>query len=424
MNRLHVKYLLVGGGVASSSAAQAIRRRDSDGSVLMIAQEVNRTYRRPALSKGYLLGQISRDQLFTTPDAWFSDNRIELRTGRRVSRLDADRSCATLDTGEEVAYDRLLIATGGLPRALRIPGAQLPNVFLLRGIEDADRLRHGIEKALREGRPHPRGRGCACVIGAGRLGLELAATLTQAGLHVHLVCASPWPWGRLAGEATGRFLAHYLENRGVSLHAQLAARAIEGDGRVQRIVLSDGQVIDCDLVVPALGMIPHKELIRHTSIAAENAILADDHCRTSHPAIYAAGDCAAIFDPLFGKYRVMDSWDTALASGAVAGANMAGADQRYSDVNHLHSRVFDLALHVWGEARLAERRLIRGRMSVESPDFVEIAVAADGRICQVIAVGHDGEHSPLRELVARRVDVSGREQAFADPQADLGALMR
>ena len=182
MNRLHVKYVLVGGGLASSAAAQAIRPLDPEGSILLIAQEVNRPYHRPPLSKDYLLGLKTRSDLYAVDDLWFASNHVELRTGRHASRLDANRSSVTLDTGEEISFDRLLIATGGSPRPLRIPGAELPNLLYLRTIEDADRLRHAMEKSLREGHPHSRGRGRACIIGAGRLGAELASTLTQAGL--------------------------------------------------------------------------------------------------------------------------------------------------------------------------------------------------------------------------------------------------
>ena len=173
----------------------------------------------------------------------------------------------------------------------------------------------------------------------------------------------------------------------------------------------------------AIGIVPHKEILRHTSIAAENSILVDEQCRTSDPSIYAAGDCAALLDPLFGKYRVMDHWGAATTIGALAGRNMAGANEQYSGVNHFTSTIFDLSLSGWGEAKLAERRLVRGQMSLDGPDFVEIGVAADGRICQVIAVNHAGEDDTLRGLVAGRVNVTGREQSVADPGVDLRSFL-
>lgn len=423
MSSLHYKYVLVGGGVASSAAAQTIRERDPDGSTLLIGQEVNRPYHRPPLSKGYLRGQKAKSDLFTLPDDWFAQNRIDLRTGRRVTMLDVARNCIAMDNGQDVLFDRLLIATGGTPRKLKIPGVELPNVFYLRKIEDANRLHNAAQTALREGRPHERGRGRACVIGDGVLGVELAATLTQLGLAVDLVYTALHPWHKFAGETAGRFIGRYLEARGVKLHAMSAVTRLEGDGRVQRIVLGDGMAVACDLVVPAIGMESHKELLRGTAIASEKAILADAHCRTSAENIYAAGDCAAIFDGLFGKYRVLDHWDSAIETGRIAGMNMAGGDVAYASANYFFTDVFDLAVSVWGEARAVERRIVRGQQNPESPDFLEIGVAGDGRIAQILAVGHGGEDQMLRELVKRRVNVNGNEGAMRDPQWDLKELL-
>src|SRR5579863_6734954 len=159
MNNLHVKYLLVGGGLASSAAAQTIRSIDPEGSVLLIAQEVTRPYHRPPLSKEYLRRQKKRAELFTQEPGWFEKNHIELRTGRRVAHLDVARMTAIVNTGEEISFDRLLLATGATPMPLQVPGADLPNLFYLRTLDDAELLHHAIDKALHEGRTHARGRG-------------------------------------------------------------------------------------------------------------------------------------------------------------------------------------------------------------------------------------------------------------------------
>src|SRR5881394_1103436 len=167
MSDIHVKYLLIGGGLASSAAAQAIRRADTEGSVLLVGQEINRPYRRTGLAGPYLLRQVGRDALFTLAPHWFERNAVTLRTGRRVSHLDTARQAATLDSGEEVSFDSALLATGAIPRSLDVPGARLPNLFYLRAVEDADRILNAVDKARREGRAHERGRGRVVVIGGG-----------------------------------------------------------------------------------------------------------------------------------------------------------------------------------------------------------------------------------------------------------------
>ena len=161
-----------------------------------------------------MLGQQARQELFTTHAEWFAANHIQLRTGRRATHLDTARRAIGLDSGEEVSFDKLLIATGASPKHLKIPGADLPNVFYLRTIEDADRLRHAIDKAKAEGHPHARGRGRAVIIGGGVLGVELAAAFTQVGLHADLVMSRCHPWDRFVGETVGRFLMRYLQSQG------------------------------------------------------------------------------------------------------------------------------------------------------------------------------------------------------------------
>src|SRR5688572_12555251 len=303
MSDLHVKYLLVGGGLASSAAAQAIRAADREGSVLLVGQEINRPYRRSALSGDYLLRRVSRDALFTLPADWLERNRVALRTGRRVSHIDTGRQAATLDSGEEVSFDRMLLATGAVPKALEVPGARLPNLFYFRAVEDADRIHHAVEKAKTEGRVHERGRGRVTVIGGGTLGVALATTFTMLGLGVDLAVAQDRPFHRFAGETGGRLLAHHLQKHGVAVHLSAPALRLEGDGRVQRVVLADGQTIPCDFAVAAVGALPNKELLRATPIEAGKSILVDEHCRTNVPSIFAAGDCAAILDSRFGKHR-------------------------------------------------------------------------------------------------------------------------
>jgi 3-phenylpropionate/trans-cinnamate dioxygenase ferredoxin reductase subunit len=172
-----------------------------------------------------------------------------------------------------------------------------------------------------------------------------------------------------------------------------------------------------------MGITINRELLRGTPIGAEKAILVDQHCRTNIEGIYAAGDCAAVLDPLFGKHRIMDHWNSARLTGAIAGANMAGGNEAYNSVNSFQSQVFDLTLNAWGEGRFVHHRLLRGAPTVASPPFAEIGVAADGRVAQVLAIGCDIEHQIFEELVKRRFNVTGHEEAIKDPQTDLQTLL-
>ncbi len=423
MSHLHVKYLLAGGGVASSAAAVAIRQTDPVGTILMIGQEINRPYNRPQLSKQYLRRHSGHEGLFTLPAEWFAENRVELRTGRRVAHLDTARCAATLDDGREISYDRLLLATGASPNRLTIPGAELPNVFYVRTLGDVDRLGHAVEQAKAQGRPHDGGRGKVAVIGGGVLGVELAGSLSMMGLAADLIVGGEYPWHRFAGEPAGKFVTRYLQSHGVQVHSGLRAARLEGDGRVQRVLLDGGQSLVCDFAVAAVGATANRELLRGTQIAAEKAILVDARCRTSDEHVYAAGDCAAVFDPLFGKHRIIDHWDNAVVTGTIAGKNMAGGDDEYHAVSTFRTEAFDLAATAWGEPRLVDRRIVRGMTNSETADFVEIGIAADGRIAQVLAIGQGHDAETLQRLVEKRVVVDGNEELLKDVAVPLGRFV-
>lgn len=427
MSNLHVKYLLIGAGVASSSAAEVVRARDQEGALLMIGQEINRPYSRGALGREFLRHESSRGDLFTHTPQWFADHNVQLQTGRRAVHLDTARSSVTLDSGQEISYDQLLLAMGASPKPLNVPGATLPNTFYLRSVEDAERLQLAVEKAKREGRPQPADnarRGCATVIGSRVLAIELAASLGQLGMSVDLVVADEHPWNGIAGEATGRFLARFLERHGVRVHLGHRVQRLEGDGRVQRVILDSGDIIPCDFAMVSIGKLANKDLLRGTPISAEKAVLVDEHCRTNVPNVYAAGDCAAMFDPLFGKHRLVNHWDTAAATGALAGANMVGANESFATVSDFATEIFGLPIVGWGLAKIVDRRLLRGTPNIEAPDFVEIGVAADGRIAEVLAVGHRSQHHLLRQLVQQRVQVDGNQEAMKDPKSDLSKFLQ
>src|SRR5581483_11309148 len=419
MLETHYKYVLLGGGLASGAAAEAIRAIDPVGSILLVGQEVNRPYHRPRLNTSYLSRERGREEIVVQPPEWFVERQIALSTGRRASSLDTSRQTVTLDSGAEIAFDKLLIATGANAKPLAIPGGDLPNVFTLRTIHDADRLHNAIEKARHEGARHEQGRGVAAIIGGGVLGVELAATLVQLGLAVELIVGAQYPLRKFVGEYTGKVVSNHLSRRGVRLHLGHRPHELQGDGRAQRVILADGTSIPCDFVVAAIGALPNKDILRNTPVTSEKAILVDEHCRTNVPHIFAAGDCAAVFDPLFGKHRIIDHWDNALLTGRIAGANMAGADASYDSVNCFRTHIFDLEIVGWGESRLVDRRHIRGNESVESPNFLEIGVAADGRIAQILAVGHPDEHDTLEALVKQRRNVEGKEEALKDPAQPL-----
>ena len=195
------------------------------------------------------------------------------------------------------------------------------------------------------------------VIGAGLLGVEVAASFVRVGLAVDLIVGDAFPWPRFAGEGTGRCLAMFLEHHGVKVH--LGAVRWKATDAFSALCSATGRRSIATFALAAVGTIVNKGFLRNTSIAAENAILVDDRCRTNAPNVFSAGDCAAVFDPLFGKHRIVDHWENAVITGTIAGRNMAGADEAYRSVTSFTSEIFGLKLRGWGEARQVDHRLLR-----------------------------------------------------------------
>jgi NADPH-dependent 2,4-dienoyl-CoA reductase/sulfur reductase-like enzyme len=424
MNRTHVRYLIVGAGLAGSSAAEAIRRRDPSGSVLLIGQEVNRPYHRPPLSGAFLARKQSRSEMTTLPLGWYADWKVELRTGVRATRLDMDVRAVVLDSGDEVHFDQLLLCTGLQARPVEAPGADLPNVFPLRSILDADRIHHAIDKARTEGMRTTRGRGRALVIGGSLLGVEVAQVLAGIGLEVELVVGRGQPWSRFVSEETGRIVAQHLQSLGILVRPGQRVIRLEGDGRVQRAVLQDEQRLPCDFAVTCTGARFNRELLRGTQLVGETAILVDEQCRTNVTGVFAAGDCCAVFDPIFEKHRQLPNWDAARLTGGIAGANMAGASERYNAVSRFATHAGNLELTCLGDERQVDRRLVRGIQQSENPKYMEIGIDRGGKVAHVAAIGTGHDERLLAALIRQRLDTAGREEALRDDSTPLEQLLQ
>ena len=417
MGRIHVKYLLVGGGVASAACAEAIRRLDRTERVLLVAQEISRPYDRAPLSKAYLRRETTPGGPPDPSPTWLAEHDVTLMTGRRVAHLDMARACALLDSGDEVFCDRLLLATGTAPRPLDVPGGTLPNTFHLKTRADADRLHHAIELSRTAG--HNR----ATVVGAGLLGVEISASLARIGMHVDLVQSHGTVWPKLAGEQTGRYLGRRLRAAGVTAHAGTRAARLEGDGAgaagrpVGRHERGGGLRRRGDRLA-----VQPRDLAQHPGRRRER----HPH-RRPRPHERAHGlrgrRLRRDLRPAFRQAPPRQPLGHARATGRLCGTNMAGGvggvSAAYDAVTEFTSEIAGLTVHVWGDGRFVDHRLVRGNALADDGDFAEIGIAADGRVCQVIAIGRDAEHDALRRLVESRRPTSDRTETLKDPARSL-----
>ena len=398
-----VKYLLIGGGLAAGHAARHIREADAGGSIAIVGQEPYPPYDRPPLSKEFLRGEKTREQLFVDPEPSYRDRGIELVLGVAVQEMDSRGKTVRLADGEVLRFEKALVATGGRPVRLKIPGADLPGVRYLRTLDDSAAI-------AAEAVPGRR----AVIIGAGFIGLELAASLTQVGVRVAVVEAGPRIWARFADPVLAGFFQEYCASKGVAFHTSEAVAEIRGNGRPSAVVTRAGREIPCDFVCVGVGIVPNVELARQAGLAVDNGVVVNEFLQSSHPDVYAAGDVASYADPVFGKRRRVEHWGHAEYSGQLAGRNMAGAREPYDLLTYVWSDVFDLHLEFAGDESEHDQVLLRGR---RGEGAFTVLYLKGGLLRAYFAVNGDpGELPILQGLIRTHRVLAGREAQLQDPR--------
>lgn len=316
---------VVGAGLAGAKAVEALRDGGFDGTLTLVGGEDHRPYERPPLSKDYLTGKAERESVFTHPPTWYADHDVELLLGEEAVAIDRDAGRVRLRRGGDVAYDRLLLATGSRPRALPDSPA---GVYYLRTLDDSDRLRAVL------GTPSAR----LVVIGAGWIGMEVAAAARQAGLAVTVLESQELPLLHALGPEVARVFADLHAAHGVDLRFGAQVAAVDA----HRVRLADGTVLEADAVLAGIGATPNTEPAEQAGLTLSGGgVQVDASLRTSDPDIFAAGDIANAYHPLFGRHIRVEHWSAALNQPAVAAAGMLGETAEYDRLPYFFTDQYD-----------------------------------------------------------------------------------
>jgi len=355
--------LIIGGGQAAVQACQSLRRHGFSGGLRIIGDEPVAPYQRPPLSKAFLKGDLVRERLALKAEKFYADKAIDLTLDTRVDSIDRSSKTLSLATGEELGYDKLIIATGATPRALPVPGADLDGVLPLKTIADTDRLRPLLEAGKK-----------LVVIGGGYIGLECAATARSKGLDVTLLERLPRVLARVTAEPVSDFFHQLHSDHGVDLRYNVGVEALVGDGageggHVTGVRLEDGTVLPADIVLVGIGVIPNQQLAEAAGIDCANGILTDLDAVTSDPDIYAIGDCSCHPVPGYGDAIRLESVHNAIDQGDKAAAHICGVDRPHGDTPWFWSDQYDVKLQTVGLFNDFDQMAIRkdadeGRMSV------------------------------------------------------------
>lgn len=343
-------YVLVGGGYAASRAADCLRREGFEGRILIIGEEEHLPYSRPPLCKKGLLEEIGIERLPLRHADFYARSNIELMLGNPVEAVDRAARRVKLASGTAIDYDKMLLATGGRPRRLPIPGADLKGIHVIRDYEDMAGLRSQMKPGAR-----------LVIIGAGYIGLESAAAAVSQGVDVTVVELSTRLMSRVVAPVTSEFFARKHLDHGVKLMLHRSAQSFAGvDGQVASVQLQGGDIVPADVVLIAAGNVPEFRIAAEAGLECEGGIVVDDRCRTSDPLIFAAGDCTRHPSVRYGRRIQLESVDNALEQARVAAAGMCGRRDRHAHVPWFWSDQYDLKLQITGLSDGFDEIVVRG----------------------------------------------------------------
>jgi 3-phenylpropionate/trans-cinnamate dioxygenase ferredoxin reductase component len=402
--------VIIGGGLAGGNAAATLREEGFPGPVVVITSEPGVPFGRPPLSKTYLRSEEDLAGWYVRPAGWWADHDVELRHGSTAMTVDAAAHTVVLDSGEELGYHQVLIATGGRNRRLALPGTGLPGIHYLRTVAECDAIKQQAVPGRR-----------AVVVGMGFIGCEVTASLTQLGVHVTAVFPGQAPLDRVLGGQVGALVAAIHRAHGVDLRPGEQVTAFEGTERLEAVVTAAGDRIACDFAVVGAGIQPVAPAV---AVGQENGILADELCRASAADVYVAGDVANQLHPLFGRVRV-EHYNNAEKQGAAAARSMLGSTDPYDYLYTFWSDQYEHKIEYVGHAVTWDEFVVRG-----SPDEARLVgfYLVGGVVKAAVGLdrGGDPELDLDGEMAACARLVAGQARSapgvLADERTDLWSL--
>jgi 3-phenylpropionate/trans-cinnamate dioxygenase ferredoxin reductase subunit len=396
--------IIIGAGHAAGQAAASLRQAKYTGDITIVGDEAHIPYQRPPLSKAYLKGDQNADKVYLRAESFYADRNIDMKLSVRATAIDTSAKTVTLSTDETLHYDHLLISTGSRPRKLSIEGSDLPGIHYLRTMDDVDGMRNGMQPNAN-----------LVIVGGGYIGLEVAAVGRELGLNVHVLEMEKRILQRVTTPEMSAYYHQLHEGRGVNIHTSTGVTGFAGDGKVTEVICGDKR-FPADIVIVGIGIIPNTELAETAGIVCDNGIVVDDHCRSSDPSVYAAGDCTNHPNPLLDRRLRLESVPNAMDQARVSTANMLGHDKTYAAIPWFWSDQYELKLQMVGFSADGDTQVLRGDMA--SNQFA-IFYLKDGKVVAADAVNSPKEFMLCKQLVGKSADPA----MLADQEADLKALL-
>jgi len=397
---------IVGAGHAAGQAIATLKQNKFNGRTVLIGDEPYLPYQRPPLSKKFLAGELPAERLYVKPAAFYQNAQIELRLNTRVCSIDrSTRRLTTVD--DEVAYDKLILAVGSRVRKLQVEGSDLEGIHYLRSIADADGIRAAVSTGKR-----------VVIVGAGYIGLEVAAVCRQRGLDVTVIEMADRVMSRAVSPQVSDFYQKIHESHGVKLSLSTGISRFRGDGKVHSVITSDGQTLAADFVVVGVGILPNIELAESAGLEVSDGIVVNDQCQTSDSDIYAVGDCTSHPNAIYDTQLRLESVHNALEQAKTAASNICGVEMHYSQVPWFWSDQYDLKLQIAGLSQGYDKAILRG--DPESASF-SCLYLKEGILIAVDAINSPKDFLQSKVLIAKRARIDPQRFTNTDvPLKDLG----
>ena len=382
----------------------SLRQKSFAGNIVLAGEEAWLPYQRPPLSKKFLAGELPAERLYFKPADFYEVPGIDVRLSTRITAVDRERQFVTTRDGERVAYDKLVIATGSSVRHIRVPGDDKKGLHYLRSIDDVTRIRAELGSARR-----------VVIVGAGYIGLEVAAVTRQLGHEVTVVEMEDRVMSRVVSPAVSEFFQAEHRAHGVNLLLSTALDAFEGDSRINAVRTSGDHSIPADLVIAGVGIVPNTELAASAGLELDNGIVVDAHCRTSDPNIYAVGDCTSHPNSIYGRRIRLESVHNALEQAKTAAANICGESVEYSQVPWFWSDQYDIKLQIAGLSEGYDEVVVRGEPARRSFSCLYLR---DG-----VLIACDAINAP-RDFVQSKALIAARQTMATDRLSDASVPLK
>ena len=387
-------HIILGGGLTGAAAVKGIRQHDAKGPILLISAEPDLPYDRPPLTKQLWTGKKKVEQIFVQPQSFYTDHGVDLKLSTEVTELNVTSHTVRDSAGNTYRYNKLLLATGGTPRRLAIPGGDLKGISYYRTLRDYQQLR----SAATPGKS-------AVVIGGGFIGSEIAASLNINQVAVTIIFPQQWLVSRVFPEPLGRSLTDYYRSKGVTVFSEDTSTSIQQNGDAYLIQTRAGHQIRADIVIAGIGITPNIALAQAAGLKTGNGIIVDEFLQTSNPDVYAAGDVAFFPEAVLGSRRI-EHWDNAISQGKHAGRNMAGANEPFTELPYFFSDLFEFGYEAVGEV---DSSLTTFADWQEPNKTGVIYYLRDGRVRGAMMCNVWGKVDAARELIRKSAPVQVQE---------------